>query len=139
MNQLDRARQRLSRVHDELFPGERQEAEFFNYDAGTWNPDADEITGQGRTSIGTVTVEIVPPAQDTSVDVQGTDISWSTSIRFPEDKSIVGSLKPLGVDNEQPTEVEITDQQNDETETFQLHSYTTEIGSGMIMCRLQEL
>jgi len=137
MNQLDRARQRLSRVHDELFAGERQKAEFFDYDAGTWNPDTDEITGQGRTSIGTVTVEIVPPTQDTSVDVQGTDISWSTSIRFPEDKDVVGSLTTLGVENERPTEVEITDQQDGTTETFELHSYTTELGSGMIMCRLQ--
>jgi len=83
MNQLDRARQRLSRVHDELFPGEQQQAEFFNHTGGSWNPEADEITAESRTSIGTITVEIVPPAIDSTVQIDGTSFSWDTSIRFP--------------------------------------------------------
>jgi len=52
--------------------------------------------------------------------------------------SFAGTLTPLGEDSERPTEVELTDQVNGETELFELHSYTTEVGSGMIMARLQE-
>jgi len=121
-----------------LFDSTRYTAEFFNYSQGTWDPDADEMTGETRSSIGTANVEIVPPAQDSTIDLQGTDISWSTSIRFPEDETITSAFQPLGTENERPTEVEITDQKDGSTETYELHSYTTELGSGMIMCRLQE-
>jgi len=139
MSHWNQVRDTFERAHDGLFDSTRYDATFINTSQGTWDPDNDTMTGESETTIGTVNVEIVPPSQDESIDLQGTDFDWATSIRFPEDKSIVGSLKGLGVDNEQPTQVQITDQQNDETETFQLHSYTTEIGSGMIMCRLQEL
>jgi len=139
MSQWDSVRRSFRRAHSDLFDRQaRYEAEFINISQGTWDPDNDEMTGETENTIGTEDVEIVPPAQDTSIDLQGTDVDWSTSIRFPQDDSIVGSLKPLGVDDEQPTKVEITDQQSGDIERFQLHSYTTEIGSGLIMCRLQE-
>jgi len=135
MSKWNDFRSTVGRIHDDLFDS-RFSAEFFNYSAGTWDPDNDEMTGETRSSIGTANAEIVPPAQDSTIDLQGTDIDWSTSIRFPEDESITSSFKPLGVDNERPTEVEITDHKDDSTTTFELHSYTTEIGSGLIMCRL---
>jgi len=196
----DTHRQTFERLHGALFSQSRYEAEFFNYSAGTWDPDNDEMTGETKSSIGSTTVEIVPPAQDSTIDLQGTDIDWSTSIRFPNTASdlvvksgethtvpsgeteiyntvtvesnatltiegriiakkvtnngtinvngtlsvfggsgknpLITNINTLGVDNERPTQVEITDQKDGTKETFELHSYTTEIGSGMIMCRL---
>lgn len=138
MSHWDQVRNSFSRAHGDLFQGSRYQAEFFNYSGGSWDPDADEFTGESRSSLGTENVEIVPPAQDSSVRVSGTSFSWDTSIRFPEEDSVVGSLKPLGEDADRPTEVEITDQEDGSTELFELHSYTTELGSGMLMCRLVE-
>lgn len=138
MSKWDQVRSSYSRAHNDLFETSRYDAEFFNYSSGSYDPNTGEMSGQTRSSIGTVNVEIVPPGQDTTVDVDGTSFGWTTSIRFPEDKSIVGSLTPLGEDSERPTEVELTDQEDGSTERFELHSYTTEIGSGMIMCRLIE-
>jgi len=198
----DRFQSGLDRIHEDLFGDTRYIAEFFNYSAGAWDPDNDEMTGETKTSIGTANVEIVPPAQDSTIEVEsGTDVDWSTSIRLPNRGSgsltvesgttytidigeletyelvtveanatltvdgklitsefvnngtvngggevsalsgdanvtLVNRLQPLGVDNERPTEVELIDQKDGSDETFELHSYTTEIGSGMIMCRL---
>jgi len=132
----DRVRDSFDRAHSDLFDS-RYAAEFINYNSDSWDPDADEMT-ETKTSLGTANVEIVPPAQDSTIDLQGNDFSWSTSIRFPEDESITSGFKPAGTENEHMTEVEITDQKDGSTETYELHSYTTEIGSGMIMCRLQE-
>jgi len=201
MNKWDRARSAFSRAHDDLFDSTRYDATFINTSQGTWDPDNDTMTGETENTIGTVNVEIVPPSQDTSIDLQGTDFDWSTSIRFPigsgdltvqsgtthtipageterystvtvesnatlvvNGKLVAGTftnngtvdnngsvltlnssgpnafaqeIKPLGDENERPTEVEIQDQLSGDTETFELHSYTTEIGSGMVMCRLQ--
>jgi len=131
-------RRAFDRVHDDLFSGDRYQAEFFNYSGGSYDPNEGEITGESRSQIGQEKVEIVPPGQDSSVDVDGTSFSWTTSIRLPESDSIVGNFKPLGEDNERPTEVEITDQEDSSTDTFELHSYTTELGSGMVMARLVE-
>jgi len=138
MSKWNGVRDSFERAHRDLFEGARYSGEFFNYSQGTRDPDADEITGQTRSSIGTMQVELVPPSQDSTIDQEGTSFDWATSIRFPEDDALVSSLTPLGEDSERPTEVEITDQVNGETEVFELHSYTTEVGSGLVMCRLQE-
>jgi len=134
----DTHRRVFNRLHEDLFSGSRYDAEFFNYSGGSYDPSSGDITGESRNSIGTVNVEIVPPSMDSGVDVDGTSFSWDTSIRFPQDESIVGSLTPLGADNDRPTEVEVTNQEDNSTEVFELHSYTTELGSGMIMARLVE-
>jgi len=83
-------------------------------------------------------VEATRPDTDSTVDTDGTSFDWTTSIRLPESDAGVSDWKPLGEDNQKPTEVEITDQKDDSTEVYQLHSYTTEIGSGMVMARLVE-
>jgi len=137
MSKWDSVRGSFSRAHGDLFGDTRYIGELFNYSSGTYNPDTGDIEGENKSSIGTANVEIVPPAQDSTVDLQGNDYDWSTSIRFPESEAVTSEFQPLGTENERPTEVEITDQKNDTTETFELHSYTTEIGSGFIMCRLQ--
>jgi len=137
----DTHRRAMHRAHDDLFQSTRYDAEFFNYPdpgAGDYDPDEGTIDEGSRSSEGTFNVEIVPPSQDSSVDTDGTSFSWDTSIRFADDESIVGKLTPLGEDNERPTEVDITDQQTSSSVTYELHSYTTEIGSGFIMCRLVE-
>lgn len=133
----DRTRGTFGRIHSDLFDSTPYDCEFFNYSAGTYDPAEGEITGQTRSSIGTIQVEIVPPTMDTSVENEGTSLDWDTSIRFPEsDKP--GDLVPLGVDNDRPTEIEITDPEENTTDTFELHGYTYEKGSGMFMCRLVE-
>jgi hypothetical protein len=137
-DQHDRFRQRLALRHGELFSGTRYEAEFFNYSGGAYDPDEGEITGESRTSIGTAQVELVPPGMDTTVDVDGTSSSWDTSIRLPTDTGLVSDFVPLGEDNERPTEVEISDQVENDTDTYELHAYSEERGSGMVMCRLVE-
>lgn len=128
----------MARAHDDLFETARYTASFFNYSTGTYDPDSDEMTGQTRSQIGSANVEIVPPGQDTTVDSDGTSFDWTTSIRFPQSESFVSNLTPLGVDSTKPTEVEITDQVENNTDTFELHSYTTELGSGFVMARLVE-
>lgn len=137
MSKWNLVRESMERAHEDLFETDRYSCEFYNYDGGDYNPDTGQIENDTRSSIGTVDVEIVPPSQDSSINNQGSSFDWSTSIRFPEDENIVGQITPLG-ETDRPTEVELTDQQNNTTEVFELHSYTTEIGSGMIMCRLTE-
>jgi len=136
--QNDRFRETLAREHDDVFGDSRYEAEFFNYSGGSYDPDRGEVTGETRSSIGTAQVELVPPATDTTVDVDGTSFSWDTSIRLPTDTGLVSDFVPLGVDNERPTEVEISDQVEDDTDTYELHAHSEERGSGMVMCRLVE-
>jgi len=41
------------------------------------------MSGQTRDNIGTIQVEVVPPGMDTTVDTDGTDFDWDTTIRFP--------------------------------------------------------
>lgn len=138
MNKWDTTRGTLDRIHGDLFEGGRYSATFYNYGSGAYNPDTGEMEGETRTLVDSIQVELVPPGQDSTVESDGTSFNWSTSIRFPEAGGVVGSLTPLGVDSERPTEVLVTDQQDDTTTSFELHSYTTEVGSGMVMCRLAE-
>jgi len=141
MTKYDKVRETFTRAHNNLFGGSRYEATFFNYPDpgdGDYDPDTGEISEGSRSSFGTENIEIVSPSQDSSVDVDGTNFSWDTSIRFPQTDGIVGSLTTLGEDNKRPTEVEITDQEDNSTVAYELHSYTTEIGSGFIMARLVE-
>lgn len=130
----------FDRAHDDLFSLEAYTCDFFNYSQGSYDPDTGEMTGQSRdsTPFATVQCEIVPPGQDSTVETDGTSFSWTTSIRVPETSAIVGSLVPLGEDAERPTEVEIHDPEDNANDTFELHSYTYEKGSGFIMCRLIE-
>jgi len=202
MTDFSRVRRTFERAHGDLFTGERYQAEFFNYSAGSYNPDTGDIEGSTRSSIGTEDVEYVPPSIDTSVRVGGTSFSWDTSIRLvvPTQELIVSGgetvtiasdttevfttvtveangtleingtlitksvtadgtidtngtltlvdttatnpfialLTPLGEDGEKPTEIELTDQVEGTTTTYELHGYNNEVGSGMIMCRLVE-
>jgi len=138
MSQWDQVRDSFDRAHSDLFEGRRYSAEFFNISQGTRSNLNDDYSGESRVSIGTIQVEMVPPAIDSTVRTEGTSFSWDTSIRFPEDESIVGQLKPLGEDSQKPTEVEIEDDQDSEIETYELHGYSVEKGSGMVMCRLKE-
>lgn len=128
----------VERAHNDLYSQATYSAEFFNISKGTRDNLNDEYTGETRDSIGTIQVEIVPPAIDSTVETEGTDFDWTTSIRFPEDESVVGSLVPLGVESQKPTEVEISDNQDDSTTVYELHGYSIEKGSGMVMCRLVE-
>lgn len=139
MSKWTRVRSNFDRAHSDLFGSQsRYNADFYNYSTGSYDPDEGEMTSQNRSSFATnITVEIVPPGQDSTVETSGTDFSWTTSIRFP-DQSFVSNIVPLGQDAEKPTEVEITDLKTDSMETFELHSYTTEVGSDMILCRLVE-
>jgi len=133
----DRFQSSLERAHDDLFFDGDYEAEFINTSVGTRDNASDEFTGETETSLGTINVEIVPPGMDTTVRETGTSFSWDTSIRFPTENK-PGDLVPLGDDNQQPTEVRITDPEEDDTDEFELHGYSYEKGSGMLMCRLVE-
>jgi len=134
----NKCRDTFSRAHEDLFEP-NYDAEFYNYTGGTWDPDADEFTGESRDSIGTSNVEIVPPAIDSTVRTEGTSFSWDTSIRLPLDDAPVGSFVPLGEDGQRPTEVEITDNVENKTETYELHGFSEERGSGFVMCRIVEM
>jgi hypothetical protein len=195
MSKLDQIRGTFNRVHSDLFDA-AYEAEFINTSRGTRDNATDSFTGETETSIGTIPVEIVPPAMDTTVRETGTSFSWDTSIRFPEnngtktvsqdetiqsgttqvfdivtvesgatltvegtlvtdtltvngtltnngtvtvlDSDFAAELNPLGEDNQQPTEVVITDPSDDGVDEYELHGYSYEKGSGMLMCRLVE-
>jgi len=194
-DKLDRQRGTFARLHDELFTS-GYEAEFINTTQGTRSNLDDSYSGESKQSIGTINVEIVPPAIDSTVRQEGTSFSWDTSIRFPlafgdltvsEDRTIQSgetlvfntvvvksgvtltvngtlvtetltvngttagtgqitvlnetfpkALKLLGEDNERPTLVDISDPKDDETDRYELHGYSYEKGSGMLMCRLVE-
>jgi len=135
--QNERFREALERGHSDLFDESRYEAEFFNLSAGTY--DSGEVVGQTRSSIGTTNVEIVPPETDTTIETDGTGLSFATSIRLPEDVGLIEDLIPPGEDNRSPTEVEIQDTVDNSTELYQLHAYSDERGSGFVMIRLEEL
>jgi hypothetical protein len=197
----DRFQDTVERQHDNLFGQSEYTATFYNYSGGSYDPNEGEITGETRTKIGDIQAEIVPPAIDSTVRVDGTSFSWDTSIRFPEatdsltvesgetytveagtteqyatvtvesnatltvngslliydnlnvngtiDTSsgtvtifgtddFADSIKPLGEDNERPTEVEISDEVDNDSDVYELHGYSYEKGSGMIMARLVE-
>lgn len=131
----NRVRGSFKRAHNDLFEP-NYSAEFFEYTDGTYS--AGEISGQTRESVGTTNVEIVPPATDTTIDREGTDLSFSTSIRFPDTDSIIDSLTFPGDGVDKPGEVEIQDDVAGEVEIYQLHAYSEERGSGFVMIRLEE-
>jgi len=133
----DRFQDSVERQHDNLFGQSEYTATFYNYSSGSYDPNEGRVTGESRTQVGTANVEIVPPAIDSTVRIEGTSFSWDLSIRFPETDNIISELVPLGEDNERPTEVEI-DEAVDGVDTFELHGYSFEKGSGMIMARLVE-
>jgi len=135
----DTHRRAFDRAHDDLFPGDRYDVAFYNYNSGSYDPDTGEMTGQSRSSIATTNIELVPPAMDTTVSIDGTNFSWDTSARLPEDDAPVSDFVPLGEDNEKPTELDITDTTNNDIDTYQLHGYSPERGSGFVMLRLVEL
>ena len=108
-----------------------------NCTQGTRDNANDTFTGESETSLGTIQVEIVPPAMYTTAWETGTSSSWATSILFPVDDK-PGELKPLGEDNEKPTVVEITDPEDSGIDEYELHGYSYEKGRGMLMCRLVE-
>lgn len=136
-NQNDRVRGTFERVHSDLFDSTPYDAEFINTSQGTRDNLTDSYSDETETSLGTIQVEIVPPAIDSTVRSEGTSFSWDTSIRFPVDDK-PGELKPLGEDNEKPTVVEITDPEDSGIDEYELHGYSYEKGSGMLMCRLVE-
>jgi len=168
MSKFDRVRGSFERAHDDLFPSTTYDAEFINTTQGTRSNVDDSYSGESETSLGTIQVEIVPPAMDTTVRETGTSFSWDTSIRFPlssftsdEDsggtysgttggtysgttgltyssKIIDDELIPLGDDNQKPTRVEIVDPEDSKVDAYELHGYSYEKGSGMLMCRLVE-
>lgn len=150
----DSVRNSFERAHNDLFDTEYT-ATFFNISQGVRDNLTDSYTGETESEVASVSVEIVPPAMDTTVRQEGTSMSWDTSIRFPENvedidgwgsnwgsdwggERLIDVLKPLGEDNERPTLVEITDMQDNDTDRYELHGYSYEKGSGMVMCRLVE-
>lgn len=154
MSKWDRVEGSFARAHDDLFNADYL-ATFVNTSQGTRDNRTDSYSGETETTIGEIEVEQVPPAMDTTVRETGTSFSWDTSIRFPEDiedidgwgfdwgsdwggESLIDVIKPLGENNERPTLVEITDMADNDTDRFELHGYSYEKGSGMVLCRLVE-
>ena len=137
MSQWDSVRRTFERAHSDLFESTLYDAEFFSYTDGTY--DSGEITGKTRESVGTANVELVPPATDTTIDIEGTDLSFSTSIRAPKDDLPLSDIDFPGDDVKTPSEIEIADTVDSSTETYQAHAYSEEKGSGMVMIRLEEL
>jgi len=131
------AQDSFERAHSDLFGPSTYVADFYNYSGGSYDPNSGNITGSSRSSFATENVEITPPGMDTTVETDGTDLEWDTSIRFPLDTTITGNLVPLGEDK-QPTEVEISDDESSDTTVYELHGYTVEKGSAMVQCRLIE-
>jgi len=82
MNKHDLTRAAFNRAHGDLFGQQaRYVAEFFNYSQGSYDPAEGEMSGQSRSSIGTATVEVIPPTQDSLVfeikpssDLQAKDV-----------------------------------------------------------------
>lgn len=137
-NKWERTKETFSRAHSDLFD---TTAEFFNYDSpgdGDYDPDTGKINYSGRSSEATVDCEIVPPTIDSTVETDGTSLSFDTSIRFPDSESITTTFKPIGDGFERPTEVEIADPHTGSDTVYELHGYSYEKNSGMIMCRLVE-
>lgn len=151
----DGVRRALDRAHGDLFANQsRYEATFYSYDPGSYDPNSGEMTGDTRQQIDTAYVERVPPSIDTTVDTDGTNFSWDTTIRFPlgsgsaygdgdygsglYSADLDSALVPLGEDNRRPTEVELKDDTDTDPIVYELHGYKVEEGSGMLMCRLVE-
>jgi len=137
-NKWNRFQDSVDRAHRDLFFSEEYTATFYNRASGSYDPDEGRMSGQSRSQLAEFEVEIVPPAQDTTVDVDGTNLDFTTSIRFPQDRLNSGDLIPLGEDNRRPTEVEISNPQESDKDVYELHGYSYEKGSEMLMCRLVE-
>ena len=74
----DRVKDSFSRAHADLFTAD-YEAEFINTSLGTRDNATDSFTGETETSLGTIEVEIVPPAMDTTVSQRKVLFSWDTT------------------------------------------------------------
>jgi phage baseplate assembly protein gpV len=83
----------------------------------------------------TLTIEADAAIVAGSVTNNGTIDNNGTFIVFG---GTLQNVNALGEDNQKPTEVELADDVTDSTETYELHSYREERGSGMVMCRLVE-
>jgi hypothetical protein len=127
----------FERAHEDLFFQPEYDVTFHNYSGGSYDPDTGRVTGETRSQVGSENVEITTPSIDDNIRIDGTSFSWDLTIRFPEEDDIISELVPLGVDNERPTEVEISEPV-DGTDTFELLGYAFEKGSGMIQCKLTE-
>jgi len=137
-NKWNRFQDAADRAHQDLFFASEYTATFYNRDSGSYDPDEGKMIGQSRSQLASFDVEVVPPAQDTTVDVDGTNLDFTTSIRFPQGELSTGDLIPLGEDNRRPTEVEISNPQESDADIYELHGYSYEKGSEMLMCRLVE-
>jgi len=113
-------------------------ATFYNRAGGSYDPDEGRMINQTRNELASFDVELVPPAMDTTVSVGGTNLDFTTSIRFPQDRLDTNDLNALGEDNTRPTEVEISNPQESDKDVYELHGYSYENGSEMLMCRLVE-
>jgi len=133
----DSVQNAFKRTHRDLFSGAGYSVEFFSYTNGTY--DSGEITGKTRESVGTAQVEIVPPESDTTIDIEGTNLSFSTSIRLPLEDAPLADIDWPGEDVKKPSEVEISDSVDNSTEVYQANGYSEEQGSGFVMIRLEEL
>jgi len=125
----DGFRDGLGRIHDDFeFPT----ADFSNY-TETGLEDG-QPTGS-YSSIGSIDVEFVPPAADSTVDTEGTHLGFSTSIRAPEQDfdELSEELVQYGEDNQKPTRVEARG------ETYEVQSVVPEDGSRMSLVRLTEV
>lgn len=137
MSKWNQVRGSLTRAHNDLFDA-TYTADFYEHTGGSYDPNEGEITGETRGAIATgIAVEIVPPGMDTTVDTDGTSFSWDTSIRLPNE-SFTSRLVPLGVESAKPTEVEVVDETDSSVTVYELHGYSSERGSGMILARLVE-
>lgn len=85
--------------------------------------------------IGTIDVEFVPPAVDSTVDTEGTHLGFSTSIRVPQNDlvELSASIVDYGEDNERPTRVSV------ENELYEIQAQVPEHGSDMYLLRLTEV
>jgi len=128
----------VERAHDDLFFSSEYTATFYNRNSGSYDPDTGTMENQTRSELASFDVEIVPPGMDTTVDVDGTGLDFTTSIRFPQNEVSEDDLIPLGDDNRRPTEVEISNPQESDNDVYELHGYTYEKGSEMYLCRLVE-
>ena len=129
MSQWDMVRAGFDRSHDAF--------EFPTADFSNWTSSGLE-DGQptgSYSSIGSIDVEFVPPAADSTVDTEGTHLGFSTSIRAPEQDfdELDESLVQYGEDNEKPTRVEARG------ETYEVQSVVPEDGSRMSLVRLTEV
>lgn len=127
----------ITRAHNDLFQQEEYQATFYTYTAGTYDPSTGEVTGATRSELTTAHVEIVPPEVDTTVDLDGSDVDFTTSLQFPKSLFDVTQLDYLGSEKT-PSEVEVGDDVEGDTTTYQVQGYHEKRGSGLVLLRVVE-